>query len=236
MRLVFIDETSDSKFKDYLGFCIAQINARFYPLIKTQAQKILDDIGWDQSVEFKGSYLFSASKGCADVEIEKRIDATHSLLDLNVASSNSRMVFDYGRMKSTDHKKDYLNSLPELLFKAMPRAPKGAGKNLVQILCDERCDINPDEIHNALSPVANKKGYVLLERISFIKSNFDTIGIMFSDLVGYLYGRIDNIVNDSDLFEGLTPEQFERNGKIRKLKSSQELISKVKKLTVFSHT
>ena len=69
----------------------------------------------------------------------------------------------------------------------------------------------------------------------FAKSNYDTVGIMFTDLVGYLAGRVDTISNDSDLFEGLTHEQFERNGKIRKLRSSQDLISKINNLEIFAH-
>jgi hypothetical protein len=63
MLLVFIDETTDQKFKT----C------------------------WDPAVEFKGSYLFSATSGCTDVEVVKRIEAAGALLDLNTSKSNSRM-------------------------------------------------------------------------------------------------------------------------------------------------
>jgi len=51
-----------------------------------------------------------------------------------------------------------------------------------------------------------------------------------------LTGRVDIIANDAELFEGLTPEQFEANGKIRKLRSSQDLISKIKKHTIYQHS
>jgi hypothetical protein len=234
MLLIFIDETSDSKFKDYFGFCIASINARFYPEIKQEAQKILERIGWDHSVEFKGSYLFSRSCGCTDVEIEKRILAAHQLLDLNIAQKNKRMVFSYGRLKSTNQREDYLHGVPGLLNKVLPRAPKGAGKNLISITCDERDDITVTELHRYLSPCAKKKGYELLESVVRAKSTFDTIGIMYSDLVGYLAGRVDTISNDAELFEGLSEEQLKQNGKIRKLISSKELISKIKGLTLYS--
>jgi len=62
MLLAFVDETSDVKYKDYLGLSVALINASFYPKIKREAQSILIKGGWDPRIEFKGSYLFSASK------------------------------------------------------------------------------------------------------------------------------------------------------------------------------
>ena len=236
MLLVFVDETSDMKFKDYLGFSIAAINAKFYPKIKTDALKVLMEIGWDPQVEFKGSYLFSQTKGCTDVDIEKRIDAAHRLLDLNVASKNRRMRFTYGRMKSQNHKADYLEALPSLLSMALPKPGQGAGKNLTAIACDRRSDIAQTEVHKALSRVIDESGYVLLEEVTVVGSSFETVGIMFADLVGYLTGRVDNIANDAELFEGLSPEQFETNGKIRKLRSSQDLISKIKKHTMYVHS
>ena len=234
--LVFVDETSDEKFKDYLGFSIATINATFYPKIKTEALKLLNGVGWDPSVEFKGSYLFSQTKGCTDVDIERRIDVAHKLLDLNVASKNRRMRFTYGRMKSQNHRDDYVRALPPLLSMALPKPGKGVGKSLLALTCDKRPDITAREVHEALSPEVVARGYVLLEEVTVTQSSFETVGIMFSDLVGYLAGRVDTIANDADLFQGLTPEQFENNGKIRKLRSSQELISKIKKLTIYDHS
>ena len=235
MILVFIDETSDSKFKDYLGFCIAVINSRFYPLIKRNAQEILSDIGWDPLVEFKGSYLFSISKGCPDIDVERRIDAAHRLLDLNIASSNSRMSFTYGRMSSELHNIDYLEALPGLLYHALPRPDKTAHKNLVYISCDERSGLSIDDIHDALAPIVIERNFILLERVALTRSSVNTVGLMFADLVGYLEGRVDTISNDSELFEGLSQEQFERSSKIRKLISSQELIAKIKNLDILSH-
>jgi hypothetical protein len=69
-----------------------------------------------------------------------------------------------------------------------------------------------------------------------VTSSFDTVGIMFADIVCYLVGRVDTISHDAELFRGLSDEQFERNGKIRKLRSSTQLISKVKHLDIYRHT
>jgi len=235
MQLVFIDETSDAKFKEYLGFCIVTMNAKFYPQIKERAQAILLDIGWDPETEFKGSYLFSAKSGCEEVDIERRIDAAHELIDLHIAEKNRRMVFHYGDMQSATHGEAYLYNLPSLLMKVLPRAKQGAGKNLLVVHCDYRQDVEIDHLHFAISEVARRKGYVLFERVKMARSTFDTVGLMYADLVAYLQGRIDTISNDSELFEGITEEQFRTNGKLQKLASSVELISKVKKMKIFEH-
>lgn len=235
MLLVFVDETGDVKFKKYLGFSIATINSYFYPSLKIKSQTILLEMGWDPSIEFKGSYLFSATKGCTDVDVEQRIEAAHKLLDLNVASVNSRMQFHYGFMNSSDHRSDFLTYLPPLLQKVLPIAKKSAGKNLISINVDERSDISSDELNEFFAPAAFTRGYILLERVASIKSSFETIGIMYADLVGYLAARINTISNDSELFDGITPEQYESNGKLRKLQSSKELIAKIKQLQLYTY-
>lgn len=231
--LVFIDETGDVKFKDYLGFCVATMNARFYAGLKSKVQKALSKIEWDPATEFKGSYLFSKSSGTPDVEVERRIDAAREILDLNIALKNSRIRFCYGAMKSTNPSSDYLDALPGLLKKALPKAPKGAGKNLASVVCDERSDIDGTKLHLALAPVVEERGYVVMERIAQARSTPETVGLMYADLVGYLAARVDTISNDAELFEGLTKEQLESNGKIKKLRSSTELINKIKKFDIY---
>jgi hypothetical protein len=235
MLFAFVDETSDAKFKNYLGFCIATVNDKFYSKIKAQAQDILLRAHWDPKIEFKGSYLFSAKQGCPTVPVEERIEIAHKLLDLHLAKSNQRMHFHFGRMQSTNHKEDYLRSLPGLLRHALPSPQSGPGKNLLCIICDKRDDVTNDEIHEALAPVVASRKYILFERVAVAKSTFDTIGIMYADIVGYITGRVDTISNDVELFDGLTPQQLEENGKIKKLRSSEELIGKIKKLNLYKH-
>lgn len=80
MILLFVDETSDAKFKDYFGLSVAIINSNFYQTLKSEFHKILTDAGWDVNVEFKGPCLFSATKGCKDVSIDKRIQIASQIL------------------------------------------------------------------------------------------------------------------------------------------------------------
>jgi hypothetical protein len=234
VRLVFIDESGDKDRPEYLGLSVATVDARYYPLLKRRTHEILLNTGWERGVEFKGSILFSATKGCPKVTIEDRVRIAGSLLDLNTSEKNSRMRFTYGRLRSANQGLDYLTKLPSLLDRALPTAPKGPGKDLLAVTCDERSDVSAHSIHETLAEVVEAKGYVLLERVVMARSGFDTVGLMFADLVGYLSARIDNTTFDADLF-GLPPEEFEMNPRLRKFRTSSDLIAKVKKLTVLDH-
>jgi hypothetical protein len=236
MRLLFVDECGDSEKKDYLGLSIATVDGRFYPLLKRKTQAILLKGKWDPAIEFKGAVLFSSSKGCADVSVDDRIAMAGALLDLNASNQNSRMRFSYGRLLSGNHGADYLTHLPGLMNRILPMAPKGAGKDLLAITCDQRSDVDPRELHRVLAPVAEKKGYIIHEAVVCARSSFHTVGVMFADIVGYLAARIDTIATDAQLFEGLTPEQLAKDGKYLKLASSRTLISKVKKLSLLTQS
>jgi hypothetical protein len=234
MLFLFVDETSDDKFPDYLGICIATINSNFYRLIKEQVHEALNEAGWSPMVEFKGSYLFSAKRGCDDVHVETRVDAAKSILDLTTSNINKRIHFYYFKTKSSDHKRDYLRFLPPLIKKSLPQPPKKGGKDLVAVYCDERADISHEEIRDTVKPTIQSRGYTLVEDVARVRSHYETVGILYADVVGYLLGRIDNISQDHELFENIPPEKYKSHGKIRKLRSSEELIKVVKDIQKYT--
>ncbi len=233
MILIFIDETSDSKFKDYFGLCCAVINSSSYVQVKQQFQGILVKDGWDPSIEFKGSFLFSASSGDTSIPVDKRVEIAHKLLDLNVAKKNARISFHYFRKQSDNHKADYLEFLPTLIEKALPKVDHKNGKDIVAVYCDHRSDITTSEIRAAIKPVLGKKEYTLQEDVVMPVSGFETVGILYADLIGYLAARVDTISNDSELFENIPKSEWQKNGKVRKLLSSTELLDKIKKLQLY---
>lgn len=234
MLLVFVDETGDRRQKDYLGFSILTMDATFYASLKQEVHGILSDIEWDRAVEFKGAYLFSASKGCTDVEVVRRVEAARRILALNVAESNSRMRFHYGCLTSANARDDYLQHLPGLLAKAIPPPKKqGSGKNLISVVCDHRDDIKPHELQAAIEPVVSARGWVLHERVQMLVSSCDTVGLMLADLVGYLESRIEITEKDIDLFQELSAEHAKQNGQLRKLLSSTDLIANLRKLKLY---
>ena len=229
MLLAFVDETSDTKFKDYFGLCCATINCSHYRHIKDDFHRILIEGGWNPEIEFKGSYLFSALSGDTSVSIEKRIEITSSILALNTAKKNARMKFAYLKKPSQNQKEAYLKYLPILLEKALPKAKKGGGKDILSLNCDQRDDVSRKEIYDVVNPIIHEKGYTLLEDIVISRSGFHTVGILYADIVAYLYAHVDTIANDSELFQNIPPEQWENNGKIKKLKSSTNLLGLIKK-------
>jgi len=233
---VFVDETSDSKFKDYFGLCCAVVKHNFYRQIKAGFQAALTNGGWDPNVEFKGSYIFSATKGCTEVSIDKRVDLAETIVELNTANKNARMQFAYLKTTTQDQKFTYLEYFPVLLEQMLSNVRKGQrgqGKDLVTIQCDYRTDLTAGDIRAVVLPTLHRKGYMLFEDVAMVSSNFETVGIAYADIVGYLVARIDTISNDSELFENVPPELFETNGKIRKLRSSARLITKIKKLSLY---
>jgi hypothetical protein len=230
MKLIFIDETGDAKFTDYFGICCAIIDSFYYSQLKKQFHNILLKNGWDSNIEFKGSCLFSAKKGDVTISIDRRIDIANDLLDLNAAKKNARMHFHYFRKKSNNHKKDYLTYLPIIIEKALSKAPSGAGKDIVAIQCDNRSDIKIKELRKILYPVVKKKKYVLFEDIVMPASRFETVGILYADLIGYLVARVETISSDMDLFENIPKEELENNGKVKKLQSSKKLLEQIKYL------
>jgi hypothetical protein len=228
MQLVFIDETSDDKYKDYFGICCAVMSSHSYAILKRTTQKILIESGWDPNIEFKGCTLFSGSRGDISISVEKRIEIATNLLKLNISKKHSRIKFFYLNKNSNDFAKDYLKVVPILLNKALPR-----GKDLLSFHFDRYDSVGHKELRKLVQEVLIKKKLELLEDINPSNSNFETIGILFVDLVGYLLGRIKTISNDLDLFKDLTEEQRNKNGKLKKLESSTNLIKLIKQIKVY---
>ena len=182
MELIFVDESGDSKFKEYFGLCVAVVNHHHYKTVKSGFQNTLIGSNWDESIEFKGSHLFSAKKGDTSVPIDERIDIAAQILDLNSSDSNARMRFHYARRHDCDDtKQEYLATLPLLIQRALPTPKKGRGKDLVTISCDYRQDITASEIQEVALPTVTERGYTLVEEVTTPMSSFHTVGILYAD-------------------------------------------------------
>src|SRR5687768_7818232 len=153
MQLLFVDESGDQKFKEYFGICVAAVNSAHYRTAKSGFHRILREAKWDETIEFKGSHLFSASKGDPAVSIERRVEMASNILNLNKSDSNARMRFHYScRADCKDHKAEYLARLPALITRALPYTTKKNGKDLVALSCDGRTDISAAEIQLVALP------------------------------------------------------------------------------------
>ena len=233
MIFAFVDETGDTRSPEYFGLCSAIMNSNFYSKIKRDFQSILLDEGWDPNIEFKGSCLFSASRGDTKIPVDKRVNIAERLLALNTSKRNARMKFAYLAMQSKNTGEDYLTYLPKLIDKILPNAQGKGGKDILYLQCDQRDDIKAEDIHKAVEKVARQRGYTLLEAVVCSRSSFHTVGTLYADIVGYLFSRIDIYKTDSDLFEDISENQWTTDGRIRKLRSSTHLLQQIKKFDVY---
>lgn len=235
MKLLFIDETSDSGNNNYLGVCAALIDATKYAEIKKEFLCALHEFGWDLGIEFKGSWLFSSSQGCKTVLINQRVELTKRIMSINSAASNSRIKFVYVYTSIGSTKLDYLRLVGGAIEKALDTATTTRnGKNLLSICCDKRSDVLAENIEEIIEPILEKKKYVLIEGVNLMKSNTQTVGIVYADIVGYLKSRIDNIKVDSSLFENLDAEAAKKNTQLQKYLTSTEIIDSIKNMKVYS--
>lgn len=233
MLLAFVDETGDRDKPSYFGLTLAVINTNYYRPIKTAFHEHLDASGWDPTIEFKGSYLFSASLGCRSVPVDARVELVSQLLALNGSQKYRRMRFFYAALDSEDHKADYLTVLPLLLRKALAKPDRKGGKDLLKLYCDRRSDISTSEIRAAILPTVRNRGYTLVEDVVCPVSNRETVGILYADIVGYLRGRIEVITQDIDVFADFTPEQIKASSRLRKLSTSTGLIQLIEKFDTY---
>jgi len=235
MKLLFVDETGDDKFKDYLGICVAIVDASHYGGLKDGFQKVLRRSLWNESIEFKGQHIFSASKGDTSVDINQRVAITKNILRQNIAKKNARMTFHFGSQTGVSNiGQAYLESLPQFLEKVLPKPVKGGkAKNLIALTCDFRNDVAQEALQHVLLPVIEKKRWQLYEQVTTVHSNFHTVGILYADIVGYLAARIETISNDAELFENIPPQDLESNGKYKKLRSSSALLNEIKNMNLY---
>lgn len=233
MKLLFFDETQDHNNKEYLGISCSYIDHIFYGKLKNVFFDLLAKYNWDKSIEFKGSSIFSSTKGDLKVTIENRINLVKDLLKENVANINSRVKFAFVKAKTGNVKTDYLDIIPKMLYKFLPKAPKGAGKNIISVYYDHRPDLCEDEFYKNVIKCLTSKEYILLEGINSVNSKNEAVGIILSDIIGYFLGRIDNIKHDIDLFEDSSDHR--KDVKLKKLDASQDLIKIIKNIKYYKY-
>lgn len=234
MKLIFIDETSDTNHPNYLGVCGALIDSTKYGKIKREFHEYMRDFHWDPSVEFKGSWIFSSSRGCQAVPVEKRINLTKNIIAMNSSTTNAAIKFCYIHTDVGSQKEQYLSVLKLVVDSLLPRAGTTAnGKDVVAIFCDKRSDVCSKEIREILQQTFDRKQLTLLEDVHTIQSNMQTVGICYADIVGYLMSRIDNIQVDQSLFEGLNNAEAQKNVQLRKVITSTSIIQSIKSMQVY---
>lgn len=234
MKLLFFDETSDHDHPDYLGVCGAIIDSTKYGKIKREFHAHMNEFKWDPSIEFKGSWIFSASKGCQTVPVIQRVDLAKSIIAMNSSGSNSAIKFCYIYGTLGSQREQYLAILRLVGDALMPKCgTTKQGKDIFAIYCDQRSDVSLADLKGVFRPIIASKNATLLEDIHRVQSNMETVGLCYADIVGYLMSRVDNIKVDAGLFEELNTEEAQRNGQLRKFITSTAITRSIKSMQVY---
>jgi len=214
MYLVFADEFKESRKNfEFYGLSVIYINNSSYQKFKKGFYKRLKELGWNPSIEIKGRYSFSSTKGDTNVSINDRLKFVEKLFDLSKSGSgryaSAQCYYSIGIYnKGTDEEEMYLDLLSKIIRK-LPLGKKGGnknGNNNVIFFLDRNDSIRPIKISDKVEQLCEQRRLFLIERPLSVKSGNETPGIIFADHVGFF---ISNYLK-TNKFNRSTRPRFEK--------------------------
>lgn len=192
MYYLFVDEIKENR-KDYefYGLSAVLINNTSYQRFKTGFYKALSQIGWNQTMEIKGRYCFSRTKGDTDVSVEDRLVFVEELFELSqsgsgkYASAKCYYALDIF-IKGQNEEVMYSDLLSRIVNK-LPKNSKSNknGNNNVLIFLDNNDAVNVSNVSKVVKPLLEKRNLFMVERVHSVDSGNDTPGIIFADHLAY---------------------------------------------------
>jgi hypothetical protein len=234
MRLYFIDEVKNQRNNQYFGVCCVHMEHGYYQSIHEKMIKIFERAEWNlDQYEFKGSYMFSSSRGDPQVSVEKRIEMVEQILDLDIAKKNSKLKIEFCFNASGDSEDNYLGLLTEC-FKKLPSPHNGLGKRLCGVFVDHHDGYDPQKIRDrVIYPAITRKEWILLEDVHVIGQwNKQQMGMTLCDILAYLSSWISLFPDPSTASEEIMNEENISEHDRRKYQRVIELLALVKKLNI----
>jgi hypothetical protein len=189
VKLVFIDETENSTHvPGFYAVCAVAVDATKYKTVRQAIDDALTSSGWCRDHEFKGSVIFSSSKGDATVSTEKRVDAASSMVSATVSKANSRAVPAVAWSDTGGGAAAHIELLGRAVagcLKAKP-AGKNKGKDLCIVFADKKAGIGRAALSEAVKTAVASRGYCLAEDVVVVTSSCDWPGVLLADVVAYL--------------------------------------------------
>ncbi len=191
MKILLIDETRGRRRNQSMGVCVLQVDATKYAKLTTAYSSRLKKEDWNEDMEFKGSTIFSSSKGDLKIDIPTRIAIVDDILAELNKGKNSPFVMTVRHNDNGDSTENFTFLLNEALLatiKRMPRANKRSGKHLVSVHLDHRDDVKSRfvEYSNLVRSHLERRGYSLIEEVNLVDSRFCHAGLAVCDIVGYI--------------------------------------------------
>lgn len=200
MKILFIDEIKDvgiinknSSSKGY-GLICTLIDIQYYRELNENFKKHLKEFpNFEVKKEIKGSSLFSGG------EVEKNVYVMKKILSLSSSKSKKTSKFQTFICIDFFDKKikeiDCYNFCLKKIINKIPKNNNGKKKSLISIIADENnCFGNSHTLfdHEEISKQLEKRNYYLFEKCIFVKSDNNTVGILFSDYIGYVFKSLIN--------------------------------------------
>jgi hypothetical protein len=230
MKLLFIDETQViQRDPNFFGICGIFMDESHYNSITKEMMKSFKKVKWDTSIEFKGAFLFSQSKGDSNVSIDKRIQLANEIISSSVANINSRLkalfVWNFDR----DTKDNYIYLIDSLIKKL----PSSKPKKSCAVFVDQNQKIPESQVCELINTSLTNKRYSLLEDINIIKKwRLTHTGSCICDLVAYLcaWRCLSNTPEDAQL--SLFNEMQLNQHDLEKVRITTEIFRNLKNVNI----
>lgn len=233
MKLIFVDETQNKRHPQFYGVCGVSIDEIHYPQVARKVEESFRQSGWDPENEFKGSCLFSVSKGDKDVLVEKRIELADKLIAINVAKKNARMSAAFAWNHGGDRSDNHLFLLSHVLNKLLQsQAARKTPKPCV-VFADRNGKISLNEQRKAVRSILDNKNHCLVEDVNILQGWHPTqVGLCLCDLIAYLASWKCTTSDDGEaqksLFEQENISQFD----LQKAKTVTGIFNNLKKVCI----
>jgi hypothetical protein len=232
MRIIFIDETQNTKDPIFYGVCGISMDDSHYSVIAREITSSFKNVGWDINKEFKGNQLFSSSKGDLNVTIEKRIEFAQNIIASTIGKQNARLkaVFVWNKDGGSPQNHLYLcKRVIELLLK---KRKKVLTMEPCLVFIDQNQKIDTNSLGEVLNGTLLRMNYCLIEDINIHREWKHThIGLCICDLVAYLasWKCLNDNVKEAqiNLFEY---EKISQN--VQKAQTTQNILSNIGKITI----
>jgi len=187
VKLVFIDETENSTHvPGFYAVCAVAVDATKYNRVRQAVDKALDDCAWCRDHEFKGSVIFSSTKGDTSVTTEQRVDAAASMVAATVSKANARVSCAIAWTDKGGSVKQHLELVATAVARSLAPAGKAAGKDLVAVFADNKDQIKPKDLSAAIKKAVKSRGYALAEDVVIVSSSCEWPGVLLADVLAYL--------------------------------------------------
>lgn len=235
MKFIFIDETSNKKNPNFYGVCGVCIDEKHYPGFVREVTKCFENAGWNTEIEFKGSYLFSVSKGDPNVTVDTRIAMVDKIIALNIAEKNAKLKAVFAWNEARDIAENHLLLVKKVLCKLLPSIYKKRRKKPCIVLADRNDKIPQQELWKSVSETLAGRNYCLVEDVHIFKDwRPSHIGLCLCDLIGYLASWPCLSKTTIEAQKSLFAEESISQHDARKAKTVKRIFHNLKNVTIKS--